>query len=307
MPSAISNGTPWRSKTFFLREKAVFVFYYYNKDHLGNNREVVDVRGRLHQVTNYYPCGAPYADPAALSGVEHQPYKYNGKELDLMHGLNTYDYGARQYDPILARWDRIDPLAEKYYNVSPYAYCAGDPVNAIDKEGNDITFLIASKGAQEHGHMAAIIGNQSRYYYITAGTGDSDYSIYSNSGQHGILAIYSIEASSMDKAISIVRNNDTNNSYYDDFFTFSTSSKMDENMLSTAYEKQIKFQTGEEEYRLFTNNCADIVKDIFEEGTNVDLHMGISPRPNDNFENIKENKIEIQYDIYNELENENKK
>ena len=39
-----------------------------------------------------------------------QPYKYNGKELDLMHGLNTYDYGARQYDPVTGRWDRVDPL-----------------------------------------------------------------------------------------------------------------------------------------------------------------------------------------------------
>jgi hypothetical protein len=29
-----------------------FVFYYYNKDHLGNNREVVDIKGRIHQVTN---------------------------------------------------------------------------------------------------------------------------------------------------------------------------------------------------------------------------------------------------------------
>ena len=29
-----------------------------------------------------------------------QPYKYNGKELDLMHGLNTYDYGARQRNGI---------------------------------------------------------------------------------------------------------------------------------------------------------------------------------------------------------------
>ena len=35
-----------------------------------------------------------------------QPYKYNGKELDKMHGLNTYDYGARQYNPVTARWDR---------------------------------------------------------------------------------------------------------------------------------------------------------------------------------------------------------
>ena len=54
-----------------------------------------------------------------------------------MHGLNTYDYGARQYDPILARWDRMDPLCEKYYSISPYAYCGGNPVNAIDPDGMD--------------------------------------------------------------------------------------------------------------------------------------------------------------------------
>ena len=66
-----------------------FVFYYYNQDHLGNNREVVDIKGRIHQVTNYYPFGAPFADPAAWRSADLQPYKYNGKELDLMHGLNT--------------------------------------------------------------------------------------------------------------------------------------------------------------------------------------------------------------------------
>jgi RHS repeat-associated protein len=118
-----------------------FVFYYYNQDHLGNNREVVDIKGRVMQVTNYYPFGAPYADDTAMKGENLQPYKYNCKELDKMHGLNTYDYGARQYDPILARWDRMDPLAEKYYGISPYAYCANNPVNAIDKEGKLTLFI----------------------------------------------------------------------------------------------------------------------------------------------------------------------
>ena len=112
-----------------------FVFYYYNKDHLGNNREVVDIKGRIHQVTNYYPFGAPYADENAIKGESLQPYKYNGKELDLMHGLNTYDYGARQYDPILARWDRVDPLCEKDYPTSPYVFCGNNPVNRVDKDG----------------------------------------------------------------------------------------------------------------------------------------------------------------------------
>ncbi len=54
-----------------------------------------------------------------------------------MHGLDTYDYGARQHDPILARWDRIDPLCENYYSTSPYAYCGNNPSNMVDPDGCD--------------------------------------------------------------------------------------------------------------------------------------------------------------------------
>ena len=115
----------------------VFLFYFYNQDHLGNIHEVVNANGNVQQVTNYYPFGAPYADTSASTSSDFQPYKYNGKELDKMHGLNTYDYGARQHDPILARWDRIDPLCEKYYNVSTYAYCHNNPIRRIDPDGKD--------------------------------------------------------------------------------------------------------------------------------------------------------------------------
>jgi len=112
-----------------------FTFYYYNQDHLGNNREVIGLRGAVMQVTNYYPFGAPYVEDSSYSHPERQPYKYNGKELDLMHGLNTYDYGARQYDPILAKWDRVDPLAEKYYDTNPYTYCLNNPIKYVDIKG----------------------------------------------------------------------------------------------------------------------------------------------------------------------------
>ncbi|WP_025003367.1 RHS repeat-associated core domain-containing protein [Prevotella dentasini] len=43
----------------------------------------------------------------------------------------------RQYNPILPRWDRIDPLAEKYYNVSPYTYCEDNPIRYIDPNGKE--------------------------------------------------------------------------------------------------------------------------------------------------------------------------
>ena len=138
-----------------------FAFYYYNQDHLGNIREVVDASGAVKQVTNYYPFGAPYADTAGSTNPDFQPYKYNGKELDKMHGLNTYDYGARQHDPILARWDRIDPLCEKYYSVSPYVYCGDNPIKYVDLHGDSLS-LDGEKRALEE-----FIGVMNKY-----GTGE---------------------------------------------------------------------------------------------------------------------------------------
>lgn len=142
----------------------IFAFYYYNQDHLGNIREVVDASGTVKQVTNYYPFGAPYADiPAGSTNPDFQPYKYNGKELDKMQGLNTYDYGARQHDPILARWDRIDPLCEKYYDISPYVYCNNNPVIHIDKDGKVPVVLIgALLGAVIEGGIAYSEGKSTR-------------------------------------------------------------------------------------------------------------------------------------------------
>ena len=74
-----------------------------------------------------------------------QRYKYNGKELDRIHGLNLYDYGARLYDSALGRWTSVDPLAEKYYEISPYAYCANNPVVFVDPDGCKFDFSKMTK------------------------------------------------------------------------------------------------------------------------------------------------------------------
>jgi len=70
-----------------------------------------------------------------------------------MHGLNTYDYGARQYNPITARWDRVDPLCEDYYPHSQYAYCLGNPMRYMDIDGLFPTGIITIH--YETSHMAA--------------------------------------------------------------------------------------------------------------------------------------------------------
>ena len=95
-------------------------FHYYTQDHLGNNRTVENESGTIEQVNHYYPFGGIFNDVGFDS--ELQPYRYNGKELDRMGGLNTYDYGARQYFSSLPTWDRMDPLCEDNYAVFSYAY-----------------------------------------------------------------------------------------------------------------------------------------------------------------------------------------
>ena len=92
---------------------------------------------------DYYPYGGLMANS---TNHNQQRYKYNGKELDRMHGLDWYNYGARWMDAAIGRWHVMDPLCEKYYDVSPYAYCAGDPINAIDTDGKSTWVINHAQG-----------------------------------------------------------------------------------------------------------------------------------------------------------------
>ena len=105
-------------------------YHYYLQDHQGNNRVVADKDGNVEETNHYYPFGGVFA-----SSQNVQPYKYNGKELDTKKGLNWYDYGAREYDAVLGRFTTMDPMAEKYYAVSPYTYCVNNPIKFVDPTG----------------------------------------------------------------------------------------------------------------------------------------------------------------------------
>ena len=141
-------------------------YHYYLKDHQGNNRVVINHSGTAEEVNHYYPFGGTFAGTGSV-----QPYKYNGKELDARKGLNWYDYGARHYDAALGRFTTADPLAEKYYGISPYAYCNNNPVRFIDPDGQKPRIYVETKG---FGHA-----------FVTVGTGDN--TIVYTYGRYGEL------------------------------------------------------------------------------------------------------------------------
>ena len=117
-------------------------YHYFIKDHQGNVRVVADEDGNVEEVNDYYPFGGLMSTSSRRSV---QPYKYNGKELETAGGLNWYDYGARRYDPVLGRWNGVDPSCEKHYSWSPYTYCKNNPVLRVDPDGKD-DYTINGKG-----------------------------------------------------------------------------------------------------------------------------------------------------------------
>ena len=136
------------------------------RDHLGSVRSVIDGdTGTVVETSDYYPFGkriqvtAPVSEPVGGSQHASEPavapvapatsvastsspnlWHFSGKEDQsfLNAGIPLLDFGARMYNPAIARWTAADPLSEKYYGISPYAYCLGNPISIIDPNGMDI-------------------------------------------------------------------------------------------------------------------------------------------------------------------------
>jgi RHS repeat-associated protein len=126
------------------------------------------------------------------TGQGIQPYKYTGKELDMEHGLMQYDYEARQYDPAIGRFTTMDPLAEKYYSVSPYAYCANNPVNAIDFDGKEIVFVVRNSSGIITNQLIYRNGN---FWYPNGDKYNSSKGSISNTLDRTLAAYQKIENS----------------------------------------------------------------------------------------------------------------
>ncbi|WP_428330285.1 DUF6443 domain-containing protein [Mucilaginibacter sp.] len=108
-------------------------YIYYLGDNLGNSRVTFGTKTGTavsYQKDDYYPFGLEINRSVLTPKNE---YLYNKKELQ--EELGQYDYGARFYDPVIARWNTIDPLAEKSRRWSPYNYVENSPIRMIDPDG----------------------------------------------------------------------------------------------------------------------------------------------------------------------------
>ena len=106
--------------------------YYYHGDHLGSASWITETNGKPIQYIHYAPYGEFIDNQRTIDYDER--YKFTGKERDAESG---YDYfGARYYASPFSFWLSVDPLADKYPAISPYAYCTWNPIKFIDPDGN---------------------------------------------------------------------------------------------------------------------------------------------------------------------------
>ncbi len=71
--------------------------------------------------------------------IVHCPsYTFSAKEKDPETGLSYF--GSRYYSSDLSVWLSVDPMAAKYPSLSPYVYCANNPVRVVDPDGEEVWF-----------------------------------------------------------------------------------------------------------------------------------------------------------------------
>ena len=121
--------------------------FFYHSDHLGSTSYITDSKGNITQYDAYLPYGELLVDEHSNS--EDMPYKFNGKEMDAETGL--YYYGARYLNPVTCLWYGVDPLAEKYKEIGSYVYCADNPINLFDPDGQKFIYNAQGKFLRKEG------------------------------------------------------------------------------------------------------------------------------------------------------------
>ncbi|MBQ6197768.1 MAG: hypothetical protein IJK44_00850 [Bacteroidales bacterium] len=255
-------------------------------DHLGSVCGVIrGSDGALLERNDYALYGGVSSLPLNVTtNTESHRYHFSGKEDQSIDFSVPYtDFGARHYSPALRRWLVPDPKSEDYYEISPYAYCAGDPVNLLDDDGKKPRVYI-QKSRIGHAFITTGEGNQTiiytygRYGSLTPSSSGSTLGGYTPRGE-GVLYIKTGQkASEYLKSVrdegnySIYSITEGNDAKIDDYFNglFDNGTRpSDPNKPSFNDSTARVIDT----YHLLKNNCVTTTQSALREGG-----VSISPK-----------------------------
>ena len=271
---------------------------YFLRDHLGSVRVIAEDRHTVISRTDYLPFGVRMSgdgltvgNPSARSSF----FGFSGKENEMWGGYDTADgditphwlkgeryqhFGARAYDPVSCIFMQVDPMAEKYYGMTPYGYCAGNPVGVCDPQGDTIVVLFTSGLI---GHMALLAQNEQGQYVLYSKNGNktqgpsSELIIANGRGTDDMGEdSYASPEAFMDSS----KNNDSNLPPYESALVIPT----DISNYETSPDKhaaETMMERVSAPYNLLTDNCAQAVVSALEKaGIPTTSHRGGENTPN---------------------------
>ena len=134
--------------------------YFFHPDHLGSASWITDLSGQPVQHLQYKPFGGDYIDQQDPNTEYSERFHFTGKERDAETGFDYF--GARYYSSSLGIWLSVDPMSDKYPSLSPYVYCADNPMRLVDVEGSHIE----------------VVENDNGTYTVVNGSINKDKNIY---------------------------------------------------------------------------------------------------------------------------------
>ncbi len=261
---------------------------FYLKDHLGSIRIVTNENDEVISAQDYDCWG--YLLEGRTYESDESVYKFTGKERD---EENQYDYfGARYYDSRIGRWGQVEPLLDKYLQVSPYSYSFDNPLRFLDPNGKDaipIYYLkyrieVSGKSIPFIGHAGILLINyksgETVYYdygrYGENGKGEVRRQYFDNVLGYKYEGIDETKVSNVLKEISkkfgkgsliagaYIESDEFNamKNYADEYFEYTTS------------------KSSDDEYSLMSNSCATFCYDVIGKDESKQLSLE-SPLPLD--------------------------
>ncbi len=249
-----------------------YTVHHHITDHLGSVRAVVDVAGNILETSDFLPYGTRWSQTGGSSSATitdaTSRWRYSGKEEQaaaLNPALPLIDYGARMYDPAIARWMSVDPLAEKYYPMGGYGYCAGSPICIVDPQGDTVKVYTETKGFG-HAWISVREGDEMVVYSYGRYDGTTKGSRVSN-GPGVLLKLSGAEA--------IEYNEKKSDSGYYSFTIPDVSDESVSDIMNSLFDSSNKLPSNDkkgyynnpsahviDEYKLFSRNCTTTVSDV---------------------------------------------
>lgn len=166
--------------------------YWYHPDHLGSSSWITDTAGTAVQHLHYLPWGEDMVNQRTTS--YNARYTFSAKEKDAETGYSYF--GARYYSSDLSIWLSVDPMADKYPSMSPYTYCADNPVMLVDPNGmfddESEAIKVRNRAARRFGEKRVsevfnntIDGGKADYAFRIYGKGKSKYSRSGGTNEDG--------------------------------------------------------------------------------------------------------------------------